>query len=377
MPPGDRALPKLEKAPASVDISITGGCNLSCRYCFYADPMASLTDLSTEDWKKCIRKIGEARVMRVTLTGGEPFTRPDIFELVDAIVENRMRYSILTNGTLVTADTISEFRKGKRLLRLDSIQVSIDGSCALVHNRSRPGSFDRAVSGLRLLLQNGLPVTVRATISRHNIEDLEALASFLLDDLGLPSMTNNEASPIGAGCTCRDEMALDHVDILNAGIRLEKLEAKYPGRITAQAGPLAKLRMYREMESARQSGRLTDRWKMGCLSSCGGVFNRLGILHDGSIVPCSMLHDLVMGNILTDDLPALWRSSTVIGKVRERYGVRLSEITGCSGCQWADFCNGGCPGVTQQMQKTLLAPGVNGCYRNFLKANGIESLNGS
>jgi len=377
LPQSDLTAPKLENAPESVDISITGSCNLSCRYCFYADPMASLTDLSTEDWKKCIRKIGEARVMRVTLTGGEPFTRPDIFELVDEIVDNRMRYSILTNGTLVTADTISAFRRGKRLLRLDSIQVSIDGSCAEVHNRSRPDSFERAVSGLRLLLENRLPVTVRATISRHNIADLEALASFLLCDLGLPSMTNNEASPIGAGCTCRDEMALDHIDILNAGIRLENLQKQYPGRITAQAGPLARMRMYREMESARQSGRLTNRWRMGCLSSCGGVFNRLGILHDGSIVPCSMLHDLVMGNILTDDLLDLWKNSTAIRNVRDRYGILLRDIAECSGCAWTDFCNGGCPGVTQQMRKTILAPGVNGCFRSFLKANGIESLNGS
>lgn len=367
-------VPRHEKAPESVDISITGRCNLSCRYCFYADRMASLTDLSTDDWKKGIEKLGNSRIMRVTFTGGEPFTRPDLFELVDAVVDNRMRYSILTNGTLIDEDTIRMFRVGKRLIRLDSIQVSMDGSCADVHDRSRPRSFESAVKGLKLLLKNGFPVTVRATISRHNIDDLEAMASFLLDDLGLPSMTNNEASPIGAGCTCRDEVALDHVDILNAGIRLEKLQEKYPGRITAQAGPLAKLKMYREMEDARQSGQLTNRWKMGFLSSCGGVFNRMGILHDGSIVPCSMLHDLVMGNIVTDDVLDLWGNSAVIMRVRERWGVRLSELTECSGCPWVEYCNGGCPGITQQMRKTIIAPGVNGCYRNFLKANGIESI---
>ncbi len=358
----------------SVDISITGKCNLKCKYCFYSNEMAALSDLSTEDWKFIIRKLGEAKVMRITLTGGEVFTRPDIFEIIDSIIENRMRYSILTNGTLIDEKTVSAFYVGKRRLRLDSIQVSIDGSCPEVHNLSRPGSFDRAINGLKLLRKEGFPATVRVTISRHNMEDLENIAELLLDDIGMPSITNNEASPIGAGCTYESEVALDHVDTLRVGLQLEKLQEKYPGRITANAGPFAKLRMYREMENARQNGQLTNRWKMGFLSSCGGVFNKLGILHDGSIVPCSMLHDLTMGNMLTDDILGLWKNSPVIRQVRERYVVPLTEIRACANCEWVQYCNGGCPGVTQQIQKTLLDPNWRGCYRNFLKANGIRSI---
>jgi len=374
LPQSKPPVPGHEKAPSSVDVSITGGCNLACRYCFYADRMASLTDLSTGEWKDAFRKLGDARVMRVSLTGGEPFSRPDFFELVDSVVENRMRYSILTNGTLINEETIEAFGIGKRRLRLDSIQISIDGSRAEVHNKSRPDSFQGAAGSLRLLLKEGFPVTVRATISRHNIHDLEDMAEFLLEDIGLSSMTNNEASPIGTGCTCSDEIALDHTDILRAGLRLEQLQKRYPGRITAQAGPLAKLRMYREMEEARKTGKPTNRWKMGFLSSCGGVFNRLGILHDGSIVPCTMLHDLVMGSILTDDFLDLWRNSPVIRHVRERYVIPLDEIEECRGCPWLDYCNGGCPGISQQMHNTICAPSREGCYRDFLKANGITGI---
>lgn len=374
MPQGNPSVPGHEKAPSSMDVSITGGCNLSCRYCFYADRMASLTDLSTDEWKESFRKLGDARVMRVSLTGGEPFSRPDIFELIDSVVENRMRYSILTNGTLVDERVIREFTVRRRRIRLDSIQISIDGSRAEVHNRSRPDSFDRAVYGLRLLLREGFPVTVRATISRHNIDDLEAMAEFLLEDIGLPAMTNNEASPIGTGCRYREEIALDQTEILRAGLRLEQLQKRYPGRITAQAGPLAKLRMFREMDEARKTGKPTNRWKMGHLSSCSGVFSRMGILHDGSIVPCTMLHELVMGNILTHDFLDLWRNSPVIREVRERYAVSLRDTPQCRGCPWLEYCNGGCPGIAMQMQGSIRSPAWEGCYRNFLKANDIESI---
>ena len=368
------SVPKHDRFPSSVDISITGKCNLKCRYCFYSDEMTARSDLSTEEWKKNIKKLGDAKIMRVTLTGGEPFTRPDFFELVDSVIENRMRYSILTTGTLIDEKTIEAFSIGKRRLRLDSIQVSIDGSCAEVHNLSRPDSFDRAVKGLRLLMNEGFPVTVRATISKHNMDDLEAMTAFLLEDIGLPSMTNNEASPIGTGCTYKDEVALDHKEILAVGKRLEKLQEKYPGRITAQAGPLAKLRMYKEMEDARRTNQFTKRWKMGYLSSCGGVFNKLSILHDGSVVPCSMLHDLTMGNIQTDDLLDVWENCGVIIEVRNRYVVPMSEIPECANCEWVNYCNGGCPGIVQQIQKTIIAPSWRMCYKSFLKANNIKSV---
>ena len=336
--------------------------------------MAALSDLSAEDWKIIIGKLGKAKVMRVTLTGGEVFARPDIFELIDSVIENRMRYSILTNGTLINEAVIEAFGTGKRRLRLDSIQVSIDGSCPEIHNLSRPGSFTSAIRGLKLLVKNRFPVTVRVTVSKHNIDDLVNVTELLLDDIGVPSISNNEASPIGAGCTYESEIALDHVDTLKAGLMLETLQKRYPGRITANAGPLAKLRMYRQMDNARQTGEVAVEWKMGFLSSCGGVFNRLGILHDGTMVPCSMLPDLTMGNLLTDELLDVWRNSPVMKEVRDRYTVPLSEIPACANCEWVEYCNGGCPGIAHQIQKTLLEPDRRDCYRDFLKSNGIESI---
>ena len=367
-------LPRTLSSPSSVDISITGRCNLECRYCFYSGEMAALKDLSTEQWKTIMKKLCAARVMRATLTGGEVFTRSDFYDILDSLIKNRMRYSVLTNGTLIDEKSIELLGEGKRRIRMDSIQVSIDGSCARVHNRSRPDSFQRAVRGLRLLVKNGFPATTRVTLSKHNIHDIENIAELLLDDIGLPSISTNEASPIGTGCTYKEEVALDHVETLEAGLKLEELNRKYSGRLTANAGPQARLRMYREMEDAARSGENTGRWRMGSLSSCGGVFNKISILHDGTVTPCSMLHALGMGNALEDDLVELWLNSPVIAEVRERYIVPLSSIQGCRECPWKEYCNGGCPGIVQEMEGSLMAVSRRGCYRDFLKANGIDSI---
>jgi SynChlorMet cassette radical SAM/SPASM protein ScmE len=189
----------LQMRPREVDVAVTGRCNLKCAYCFYADEMAGLSDLSTERWKACFRELGELAVQRLTLSGGEVFTRPDLFELVDCLIDNKMRYSLLTNGTLITEKTIAQLEKGKRRQRLDSIQVSIDGSCAKVHDKCRPPkSFDRAVNGLGLLKKYGFPVIVRVTINHYNVNDLENIARFLLEDIGVSGFGTNEAEYMGS-----------------------------------------------------------------------------------------------------------------------------------------------------------------------------------
>ena len=110
--------------------------------------MAGLQDLPTATWLKFFEELAKIGIMDVSLTGGEALLRPDIFELIDGVIANRMRYNILSNGTLIDEKLLKKFEIGKRRLRLDYIQVSIDGSRAEIHNNSRPGSFDKAIRGL-------------------------------------------------------------------------------------------------------------------------------------------------------------------------------------------------------------------------------------
>lgn len=82
---------KVMPSPRQVDIAVTGRCNLSCAYCFYADEMTARGDLPTEAWLRFFDELGRLGVMTVTLTGGEVFSRYDLFTLIDGVIANRMR----------------------------------------------------------------------------------------------------------------------------------------------------------------------------------------------------------------------------------------------------------------------------------------------
>jgi len=371
-----RNYPHINDAPDTLDISLTGKCNLHCDYCFYANEMNVRPDLSTKEWFEFFNELGGLAVRELILSGGELFVRRDLWEIIDHIIDNRMRYSILSNGTLITEETIENFNIGKRRKRLNSIQVSIDGSCPEIHDKSRgAGSFDKAIRGLRLLKEGGFPVTSRVTINRYNVDDLENVTKLLLEDIGLNSFGTNDAIPMGSGCDNRSSIVLLPDQKVKAMKVLRELEIKYKGRIHASAGPQAKWKSYGEMEHAKATGEKSKRWKMGYLTACGCMFNKLSVHHDGIISPCNMLPGLEMGRINKDSIKSIWQNHKILTDLKERRSIPMSDLEECKGCDWTEFCNGSCPGLPYTTRGDFNLPNMHDCYRRFLNETGMKSPN--
>ena len=331
--------------PKSVSISITGKCNLKCNYCFYANEMAGLKDLPTGTWLKFFAELGEIGIMDASLTGGEALLRPDIFELIDGIIANRMRYNLLSNGTLIDEKLLKKFEHGKRRLRLDYIQVSIDGSTAAIHNQSRPGSFDKAIRGLKLLKEAGFPGRrardhqppqpqrpgqYRQTVAgRYRLEFLRHQRGHA-HRFGLPQRRRHVPVPKRKN---------------GSHGRHRPLAAALPGPPAGPGRarrPSARCTPRWSMPGARARSRKT--WTMGYLTSCGCVFSKIDILHDGSVVPCCMLPGLVLGNICSDSLLDIWHNHPTMKALRERRSIPMSEVPGCETCEWNQYLQRQLPG---------------------------------
>jgi len=222
--------------PKSVDIHFTNRCNLTCKYCsdFVGE---QIDDLPIQEWLSFIEELGKCTVLNVSIGGGEPFIRNDLKELIDSIVRNNMRFTMVSNGTLIS-DELAEYIASTG--RCDSVQISIDGSFPLPHDVFRGnGSFEKAVSGLNRLRKYGVNVDVRVTIHRHNVYDLEAIAHFLIEELKLPGFSTNAASYLGRCRSNSDEVQLTIEERSFCMSTLLNLSKKYEGRITASAGPHA------------------------------------------------------------------------------------------------------------------------------------------
>ena len=168
-------LPRVMRAPRSLDLELTADCNLRCRYCyFFGNPALTYHDLPTGEWLSFLDELGRLGVMDVTLTGGEAMLRPDAREIIDAVVRNHMRFSLLSNGALID-DGLAAYLA--RTGRCDGVQISLDGASPEAHDPARgQGAFAGA---LRTLQHHAVNVTVRLTVHHYNVNDLEAAARFI------------------------------------------------------------------------------------------------------------------------------------------------------------------------------------------------------
>jgi SynChlorMet cassette radical SAM/SPASM protein ScmE len=356
------------RSPRTVDVEITSRCNLRCRYCYYFDnPGGGYGDLPASEWLTFFEELGEAAVMDVCIAGGEPFTRRDLPELIDGIVRNRMRFTILSNGTLVDN---AAARMIASTGRCDQVQVSIDGSGPESHDAFRgAGSFEAAVRGLRALRRRGVPVTVRLTIHRRNVDDLEAAARFFLEELGLEGFSTNAAGYLGSCRLNTGEVLLSTRERQRAMETLLRLAEKYPGRIQAAAGPLAEGKMWLEMEEARTGGEAPS-FGGGKLTGCGCPAEKIAVRSDGVIVPCTMLAHMELGGINRDSLLDIWQRSPELNVLRERCEVSLDAFEECAGCGYRAWCTGNCPALAHSLTGEVNRPSPDACLRRYLEDGG-------
>jgi len=358
----------LMRTPKKINIDITNRCNLRCRYCYHYESAGDAgSDLPASDWLRFFAELNRCAVMDVILAGGEPFVREDLKEIIGGIVSNRMRFGILSNGTLVTEEMAAFLASTGRC---NYVQLSIDGSMPLTHDVMRgKGSFAKAVEGLMTLQRHGVRVGVRVTIHRKNVSDLEGVARLLLEELGLTSFGINSAGAMGLCRKNAEVVQLTTEDRMMAMETLLKLSKKYLGRIQAMAGPLAEARGWLEMEAARIEGRppMPNR---GSLTGCGCYREHLAVRADGVITPCTMLSHIELGRINRDDLVEIWKNHEDLRNLRERNRIPLSHFPFCEGCPYVNYCTGNCPGLSYTLVGKVNHPSPDACLRKFLAEGG-------
>ncbi len=355
--------------PRGIDIEITSKCNARCLYCYYFNNPAidEYRDLPTEEWLTFFDELGRLGVMELTLAGGEAFVRPDLKELINGITRNHMRFSILSNAKLIT-DDMAKFLANTH--RCNHVQISIDGASAEIHDIARgKGSFEGAINGMRILQRNGVPIAVRVTIHHYNVRHLEDIAVFLLEQIGLPSFSTNSAGYLGSCQRNAQKLLLSTEERQYAMETLLKLEKRYKGRISADAGPLAEGRWWGRMETARLSGEEPFP-NGGRLTSCGCSFSKLAVRSDGVIVPCNLLAHMELGHINRDSLQDIWINNEILNQHRHRSRISLENFEECADCGYRPYCTGNCPALAYTISGQVDVPSPDACLRRYLEQGG-------
>lgn len=267
-----------------------------------------------------------ARRATIVLAGSEPLLRPDfVIEIATWGLRHLSEVVVTTGGELVTDD----FARRAARIRLQ-VEVSLEGPSAEAHDAARgPGSFDRAVAGIRRLASRDVHTVVSSAVPAGSPRALEAL--------------HDLAARTGAH-------------------EVRVIPSKVPG--PTRAGAAASLpELLREMrglferrpELLRFSGRdPVSALTSACLRpvrrrSCGSGRRKFLIDSDGALYPCSeaRLPEFRIANIRDPgfDFEHIWTTSLLLAEYRSKTSVER-ENGGCADCDLRHFCLGGCRAET-------------------------------
>ncbi len=211
-----------QRVPVCGSLEITQRCNLKCTHCYnslaLSDKEARSIELTYEEHCRILDEITAAGCLWLLYTGGEIFARKDFLDIYTYAKQKGLIISLFTNGTLITpkvADYLVRWRPF-------SIEITLYGRTRETYERVTgiPGSYERCMKGIKLLMERGLPLklkTMAITINKHEIWEMKR---FVEEDLGLEfkfdAMINPRIdcsqSPLNVRLTPEEVVALDLQD---------------------------------------------------------------------------------------------------------------------------------------------------------------------
>lgn len=222
---GDRCRFRPPAEGATVVWEVTNYCNLSCTHCLSdSSPQIPRTDdLGTPRFLDAVREMTSSGVTEFYLSGGEPFARDDLVDIIAAIDPNVAEVYVNTNGYFITQEVAEALPE----TALQRVTVSVDGHNREIQSlvRGKPTSFDRAVRGVERLLTAGVPVRVSHVVHPGNVDYVTDFCAEMAR-IGAEALVINSVFPAGRAAR-HPELGLPAQRRQKLFDELTELQAKY------------------------------------------------------------------------------------------------------------------------------------------------------
>lgn len=332
--------------PLLVDLDITKKCNESCSYCSAnASGVDYKDELSLDQLKLLFDEFEQMNILKVSVGGGEPFCRDDIWEVLSLLEAYSFSKFLNTNGILID-DDIAKRLKG---YSLDKICVTLDGSYAEKHDYARgKGTFDKTIKGIGCLLRNGIPVTILYTLGSHNADDLINTIK-LLEHIGIENMTVMMVCSTGRASS--GDFTVNQKTWYPTFLELSEMKKNKELKLNLRIIPPNESEiMWTHYYPLKHYDRLDllEVWGFDYKKdfvreiSCKASKYACSISSNGDVFGCNLMSsipELCGGNVKNLSFEDIWNNSSVFHILRN---LETKDLTGkCKDCE-NEWCGGGC-----------------------------------
>lgn len=156
-------------------LAIGYACNQRCVFCPCSENSVKTPSFTFDAIRRSIDDAIENRhIENILLSGGEPTIHPDFFRVVDYIRSKGLMLSLLTNAQKLTDEKFAEKLAKKTDREKLDVTVAFLSHLPEKHDRLTqiPGSFSRALQGVRHLIDRGVCTTIKNNIVNYTYRDL-------------------------------------------------------------------------------------------------------------------------------------------------------------------------------------------------------------
>lgn len=322
-------------APLSVYLNVTNECNLRCIYCSADSGTPYSNELSLEEIYGVIDSLREAKVFHVTVTGGEPFVRKDIFLILEKLVQSRIKVGIISNGTIVTDEIVRRLVS----LKIDEMRVSLDATSPEANDAARGhAAFRRAYRGVKVLLDHGIRPTILVTVNKFNYDQVETIVEDL-KKLDVQHVAFNLVSAVGRGVCTYPVLNLSQEQLNEFADLIRVVKAEHKGFVKEDFLHWFALPKRLDDYMRKQGDGASQVQKK--MLPCGAAKTQCAITADGYVVPCNKFTDYHCGNLRENSFLNIW-NDTQMGKIRALAQESTTDAHGCNECRYSPVCSGGC-----------------------------------
>ncbi len=256
------------------------------------------------------------RPRKLSITGGEPLLRKDFFQLLEHIEKYKEMFTsviVMSNGSTINDDIAKKMKD----LGISAVQVSLDG---LEKNNDRirgRGNFKKAIEGIKILVENHVPVGVSVTIYKENFRDIPELIE-VCKKLGVRSIGIGRLVTLGRG---KSLAMLDPLELRDFYRQLMKMKIKEKEIFI---GTHCSDSLWFIEDSDHQT------------HGCSAGYDSFSIFPNGDVAPCRRL-PIKVGNVLENTLLDIWYDSKILWDLRNRGMINET----CKNCELFKKCSGG------------------------------------
>ncbi len=348
------------KTIASVMFELTYNCSEKCIHCY--NPGATRNDeelskrgdrveLSINDYKRIIDELCEFGLVHVILTGGDPFSKRDIWDIIDYLYKKELAFDIYTNGQNLF-DKVDKLA----LFYPHLVGISIYSGIAEVHDKITRvnGSWNKSIQLLKELAKYSIITNLKCCIMQPNLHSYYMVKD-LAEKYGAEVQYEVNITDSNEGDICARRLRLTEEQL--SVVLLDKNISLFVG----------------------EGGRGFDIEQRNLdIKGCGAGDYSFCITPEGNLQPCCAF-PMVIGNLKNSSINDCivdnsklkeWRSSTLKNYV---------ECGSHNYCTCCNLCSG--QGYIEHGDYKVAAEGC--CYLAKIRYNltqkikqGIDPLNG-